>query len=179
MWAVRERSFRRFDHRFATMGLAVQPVYKFRKNIKIAANSVMITRVLGTESVYGQQLSSQVGNGLVTNPTPGTRAELLNVTFQARAENIGVNVLQYSRPKKQELSLTSMVMSQEKVLEISKVGRVVERAFCEACPTTYFPGRDCKYVNNSVTKPKALDMEFKIFENGEILIKQVCTFTGK
>jgi len=177
--AVRERSYRRFDHRYATMGIAAQPAYKFRESIDIAANSVLITRVLGTETVYGQQLSSQINNGLVTNPTPGTRSELLNITFQSSAKNFGVNVLQFAKPKKDQDALESMVMNKEKVLQISELARTVETAFCKARQDTYFPGRDCQYVNNSVRKPKALDMEFKIFDNGEILIKQVRTFTGK
>ncbi len=177
--AVRERSYRRFDHRFAQMGLAIQPVYKFRPETSIAANSVLITRVIGTTSVYGQQASNQVGNGLVTNPTPSTRSELLNITFQSNETNFGINVIQYAKPKAQNPSLTNTVMNRDQILLMSEIGRTVEKAYCKAKNDTYFPGRNCKYVTNSVKKPSALDMEFKHFNNGETLIKQVRTFSGK
>lgn len=177
--AVRERSYRRFDHRFAQMGLSIQPSYKFRPDISIAANSVLITRVVGATSVYGQQASTQVRNGLVTNPTPNTRAELLNVTFQSNETNFGINVIQYAKAKAEEPALNTTVLSKERILLMSEVGRVVEKAYCKAKNDTYFPGRNCRYVTNSVKKPSALDMEMKHYDNGEILIKQVRTFSGK
>lgn len=177
--AVRERSYRRFDHRFAQMGLAIQPVYKFRSGIKISANSVLITRVIGAASVYGQQMSNQVGNGLVTNPTPNTRSELLNVTFQSNETNFGINLIQYAKPKAEAPPLTDTVLNRTQTLFTSELGRTVEKAYCRAKNDTYFPGRNCKYITNSVKKPSALDMEFKHFDNGETLIKQVRTFSGK
>lgn len=177
--AVRERSYRRFDHRYAQMGLAIQPTYKFRPETSITANSVLITRVIGATSVYGQQASNQVGNGLVTNPTPNTRSELLNITFQSNETNFGINIIQFAKPKAESPALTTTVMSREQNLLMSEIGRTVEKAYCRAKNETYFPGRNCKYVTNSVKKPSALDMEFKHFSNGETLIKQVRTFSGK
>ncbi len=176
--AVRERSYKKFDHHSASMGLSVQTSYKFRKGQKITANSVMITRVLGTENVYGQQLSTQVGNGLVTNPIPNTKSELAIIAFDATVSFIGINFLQYAKPSPDKPVMTEKILSREDMLKISEIGRSVEMKYCEAIPD-YFPGYDCKYVSNSQKKNLAIDMEFKIYSNNEILIKQVRTFSGK
>jgi Pyruvate phosphate dikinase, AMP/ATP-binding domain len=176
--AVRERSYKRFDHRSASMGLSVQTAYKFRKGPKIKANSVLITRVLGTESVYGQQISTQVKNGLVTNPVPNTKAELAVLSFDASGKGFGVNVLQYAKPFADQPALISKILSNEELLKISNIARAVEIKYCES-KENYFPGGKCANVTNSQKKALALDMEFKQFDNGEILIKQVRTFSGR
>lgn len=176
--AVRERSYRKFDHRFASMGVSVQPTYRFRPGIEIAANSVLITRVVGTEAIYGQQLSTQRFNGLVTNPVAGTKAELATVTFDASGKHVAVNVLQYAKPVAALPPLEQTVMSEELMKLHSEIARFVEVKYCEAKPD-YAPGYRCSAVVNSVKKPAALDMEFKTFDNGEVLIKQVRSFYGK
>ena len=38
----------------------------------MAANAVVVTRVLNTHDLFGYSLSGQLGNNLVTNPNPGT-----------------------------------------------------------------------------------------------------------
>jgi hypothetical protein len=38
----------------------------------VAANAVVVTRVLNTHDLFGYSLSGQLGNNLVTNPNPGT-----------------------------------------------------------------------------------------------------------
>lgn len=177
--AVRERSYKRFDHRTASMGLSIQTAYKFREGPKIKSNSVMITRVLGADNVYGQQLSTQVGNGLVTNPVKGTKSELVVISFDVNITEIGLNVLQYAKPKADQPVMTSLVNSREETLKLSEIARAVEVKYCEAKKEAYFPGRECKFVINSQAKKLALDMEFKLFDNGEVLIKQVRTFSGR
>lgn len=174
--AVRERSFKRFDHSEALMGLSVQPSYKFRKGVDIVANSVLITRVMGTESVYGHQLSTQVGNGLVTNPVAGTRAELAVISFSYSIDSIGINVLQYAKPDATKPALTTTVMPEQQMILHSEIARAVETPYCEAKPGYYV---DCKTVGNSAKKKFALDMEFKTYSNGEILVKQARLYSGK
>lgn len=177
--AVRERSFKRFDHRTASMGLSVQTAYKFRKGPKIKANSVLLTRVLGTQSVYGMQISTQVKNGLVTNPVPNTKAELAVLGFDNSGKNVGISILQYAKPVASEPSLTSMILSREEMLKVLDIARDVEVKYCEAKKDSYFPNGNCSLVATSVRKKLALDMEFKMFDNNEILIKQVRTFSGR
>lgn len=178
--AVRERSFQRFHHRTAMMGLAVLPAYKFRKaatpEIDIAANAVVITRVLNTTNVYGYQMSSQPGNVLVTNPPPGSQAELATMTFQLRTEP-AITILRHAKPDPNRDELADPVMSTKTMRDITYIAREVEEAYC-AANRNYFRLRPCSEVSNSAKKPRALDMELKVFNNGEILFKQFRQFTG-
>lgn len=177
--AVRERSHRRFKHDEATMGVSILPIYKFRGK-PISANSVLVTRVIGTVAIYGQQLSTQVGNGLVTNPVAGTRAELATLTYEANTRNIAINIIQYAKPKADAELLKQPVMTKDQMLMHSKIAREVEIAYCKARKKDYFPfPEDCRYIVNSVKKPSALDMEFKTFADGQILLKQARLFNGK
>ena len=68
--AVEERSFARIDQPTIAMGLAIVPAYDTESDV--AANAVVVTRVLNTDDVFGYSLSVQQGNNLVTNPDPGT-----------------------------------------------------------------------------------------------------------
>ncbi|MGH2707856.1 MAG: PEP/pyruvate-binding domain-containing protein, partial [Actinomycetota bacterium] len=72
--AIEERSFARIEHATAAMGLAIVPAYDLES--PVAANAVVITRVLNASGVYGYSLSLQEGNNLVTNPDPGTYSEI-------------------------------------------------------------------------------------------------------
>ena len=179
--AVRERTFRRFDHRSAMMGLVIGTSYKFREvpqpKLKIAANSVLITRVLNTTTVYGYQLSTQKKNNLVTNPDPGTISELAALTFQLNTQPV-VTVLRYAVPEKDQPALTTTVVPEEKMREIVAIGRTIEEAYCESKPE-YFPGGRCSRVSNTQRKPKALDLEIKIYSNGELSFKQFREFSGR
>lgn len=178
--AVRERSYRRFHHRSAIMALAILPAYKFRKvepEPEIAANSVLLTRVLNTTAVYGYQLSSQVGNGLVTNPAPGSQAELSTMVFQLRSEP-AISVLRFAKPRADQPALKTSVIPVPKMRDITYLARRIEEVYCENDPK-YFPGRKCTEVSNSAKKPFSLDMELKVFSNGEILMKQFRLFSGK
>jgi len=182
--AVRERTFRRFDHRGAYMGLAVSPSYKARKKSrrsKIAANSVLLTRVLNTSTVYGYQLSTQVGGNLVTNPDPGSLAELTTLTFQL-ASVPAPTVLQYAKPKADRPRLTKTILSNKTMRQIVAIARTIEEAYCRARPSYFVVNgkqRKCHQISNSQKKPSALDMELKIYESGQILIKQVREFDGR
>jgi hypothetical protein len=140
--AVRERTYKRFDYRSAAMGLSVQTAYKFRKGPKIKANSVLVTRVLGTESMYGQQISTQVKYALVTNPLPNTKSELVVISSDAAAKHFGLNLLQFAKPSATEPALTAMILSREEILKLSEIARAVEVPYCES-KANYFPGQDC------------------------------------
>jgi Pyruvate phosphate dikinase, AMP/ATP-binding domain len=176
--AVRERSFKKFDHSQASMGLSIQPEYKFRGH-KIAANSVLVTRVIGTQAVYGQQLSTQLGNGLVTNPVANTKSELATITFDASAVHVAINILQYAKPVPDKPAMTTPVMSESNMLLHSEIARHVEVKYCESVDDYTASGQKCSAVVNSVAKPYALDFEFKLFDDNQILVKQVRSFHGK
>ena len=61
------------------MGLAIVPAYDIES--EVAANAVVVTRVLNTDDVFGYSLSVQQGNNLVTNPDPGTYSEVTIAAF--------------------------------------------------------------------------------------------------
>lgn len=176
--AVRERSFKKFDHSQASMGISLQPEYKFRGH-KIAANSVLVTRVIGTQAVYGQQISTQLGNGLVTNPVANTKSELATITFDSSAKHVAINILQYAKPFPDQPARTTPVMSEKNMLLHSEIARHVEVKYCESVDDYTAPGQKCTAVVNSVSKPYALDFEFKLFDDEQILVKQVRSFHGK
>lgn len=59
----------------------------------------------------------------------------------------------------------------------AEIAMPVERAYCGADPA-YYSG-DCESVVVDSDKPKSLDMEFKLLENGRFVCKQVREFAGR
>ena len=118
-----------------------------------------------------------MGNGLVTNPSAGTQAELATMVFQLRSEP-AVTILRFAKPKADAEALKGSVMPHDVMRDMVYVARKIEEAYCAADPS-YFPGRGCSSVSNSARKPRALDMETKYFTNGQLLFKQFRTFSGR
>ena len=54
----------------------------------------------------------------------------------------------------------------------------MEIAYCKA-ETTYYPGGRCSVVWIDRDKPRSLDMEWKILNNGHYVLKQVREFHGR
>ena len=59
-----------------------------------------------------------------------------------------------------------------------RVAQRVELNYCKSNPK-YYPGGDCMWITGDLERPTSLDMELKIYSNGEVLIKQVREFSGK
>ncbi|MBC7457492.1 MAG: hypothetical protein H7235_04390 [Bdellovibrionaceae bacterium] len=59
-----------------------------------------------------------------------------------------------------------------------QIARSVETSYCRSI-YSYYPGQDCNYVTYDLDKPSSLDMEFKIYSNGEVLLKQAREFSGR
>lgn len=177
--AIAERSFRGFDHDSAMMGIAVVPSYKSNDQ-KIKANSVLITRVLNTESVYGYQLATQVGNNLATNPLPGTISEMVVIAFQKDATKAGpsITIQRFAKvdPNPNAPYLDKTILAEQEIFNIQKIGRHIEEEYCKA-KVDYF--KDCSAVSNSARKERSLDMEIKIYDDGKLLFKQFREFSGK
>jgi phosphoenolpyruvate synthase/pyruvate phosphate dikinase len=57
--AIDERTFARLDHASALMGIAIVADYDLEE--KVAANSVVVTRVINSTNVYGYTLATQQG----------------------------------------------------------------------------------------------------------------------
>ncbi|MBL4683302.1 MAG: hypothetical protein JKY37_01840 [Nannocystaceae bacterium] len=173
--AVEERSFARLDHESAGMGLAI--VQRYKEKDKIAANSVAITRVLNSSGVFGYTFGNQEGNNVVTNPAPSTQSENVIAGFIPGAP-ASFTVTRFAKPEADVPVFTETVMTQAEMLEMLDITQSVEMAYCRANPN-YYPGRPCGAVTLDIDKPTSLDMEFKFYENGEFLCKQVREFSGR
>ena len=172
--AVEERSFARIDQSTIAMGIAIVPAYDTESDV--AANAVVVTRVLNTDDVFGYSLSVQAGNNLVTNPDPGTYSEVNIAGFISDDEPISFTVTRFAKPTPDAAERTEPVLDRERMLELVELAKQVERAYCRAEPD-YYP--DCRFVTSANDKPASLDLELKILENGQLVYKQVREFGGR
>lgn len=173
--AIEERSFARIDHASVAMGAAIVPAYD--NESPVAANAVVITRVVNATGVFGYSLSIQKGNNLVTNPDPGTWSEVSVAGIGLGEEPTSITITRFAKPTKDGPALTVPVLGREETLALVGIAAAVEQAYCAADPT-YYPG-DCGFVVVDSDKPKSLDMEFKLLENGQFVCKQVREFSGR
>ncbi len=171
--ALVERSFARLDHATAGMGIAVNPSYGDEQ-----ANLVLVTRVVGTDSVYGYSLSVQKGENLVTNPLPGTITEFDVAAFSDAARPPRFITTRYAKPTLTDPVMTTTILTEARMNEIVDIAKKVEIAWCRAKPA-YYPGGNCSYVWLDTEKPLSLDMEIKILPDGNIQFKQVREFHGR
>ena len=172
--AIEERSFVRIDHATAAMGLAI--VERYSRRGEIAANSVVITRVLNTSGVYGYTFSTQLDNNVVTNPGAGTASEAIVAAFLGPISDSTFIVTRYARPDPGAGPLTTTIMSNPQMVQMLEITTTVELAYCRF-RADYYAG-PCSRVTTDPDRPRALDMELKLYENGEFLIKQVREFGG-
>lgn len=172
--AIEERSFARLDHEDAAMGLAIVARYKERGDI--ASNSVVITRVLNSSGVYGYTFSSQKGNNVVTNPKTGTLSENIVAAFLPDQDTV-FTVTRFAKPKATKPALTATLMTDAQMHTLLDITQTVELAYCRAEPS-YYDG-NCNNALFDVEKPRALDFELKLYENGQFLCKQVREFSGQ
>jgi hypothetical protein len=170
--AMVERTFARLDHTTASMGLAINPSYGDE-----LANMVLVTRVVGTDSVYGYTLSVQKGENLVTNPIPGTITEFDVISFSDASRPVRISTTRYAKPTTTDAVMTTTVLTDKQMSDIVEIAKKVEIAYCKAKPT-YYSG-NCNYVWLDTEKPLSLDMEIKILPDGHIQFKQVREFHGR
>ena len=172
--AVEERSFARIDQTTVAMGLAIVPAYD--TDSEVAANAVIVTRVLNTQDVYGYSLSVQQGNNLVTNPDPGTYSEVTIAGFYSDDEPTSLTITRFAKPVRDAAERTDAVLPRERMLELVDIAKRVERAYCAATPGYYGA---CAIVAGATDKKTSLDLELKILENGHLVCKQVREFGGR
>ncbi|MCX5743832.1 MAG: hypothetical protein NT062_15175, partial [Proteobacteria bacterium] len=172
--AIEERSFARLDH--ATVGMGVAIVTKYDEDFEVIANSVLVTRVIGNEGLYGYSFATQVGNNLVTNPAPGTYAENVIAGFTDADHPPTFTVTRYATPTKGATPLTMRVLGDDPMRELLDITRAVETAYCNI-KSSYYAG-DCANVTLDPAKATALDFEVKLLENGQYVFKQVREFAG-
>jgi hypothetical protein len=172
--AIEERSFARLDHAFASMGLAVVPAYDTES--EVAANGVLITRAVNSDFL-AYTLSLQKDNNLVTNPDPGTISQMTFATFSGTDRPTRFTVARFAKPTATGTPLTTSVLTEPQMIQLTELAKAVEIAYCKAKPG-YYAG-DCRYVWIDDAKPRSLDMEFKFLQNGQFVLKQSREFHGQ
>ncbi|MEO7093927.1 MAG: PEP/pyruvate-binding domain-containing protein, partial [Polyangiales bacterium] len=171
--AIVERTFGRLDHESAGMGIAINPSYGDE-----LANLVLVTRVVGSDGVYGYTLSVQKGENLVTNPLPGTITEFDVASFSDAGRPPRISTTRFAKPTVADPVMTTTILTNDRMLEIVDIAKKVEIAYCKA-KSTYYPGGSCNSVWLDTNKPLSLDMEIKILPDGKIQFKQVREFHGR
>lgn len=171
--AIEERSFARLDHATAGMGIAVVPAYDTES--EVAANGVLITRAVNSDFL-AYTLSLQKDNNLVTNPDPGTISQMTLATFGDPGRPPRFTVVRFATPVAGQPALTTSVLDETRLSQITELAKTVEIAYCRAKPG-YYAG-DCRYVWLDDAKPRSLDMEFKFLQNGQFVVKQSREFHG-
>ncbi len=172
--AVEERNFARIDQSSVAMGLAIVPAYDSES--EVAANAVVVTRVLNTQDVYGYSISVQEGNNLVTNPDPGTWSEVTVAAFISDDEPVSFTTTRFAKPLAHGPVRADQVLTDAQMLELVTLAKTVEQAYCRAKPA-YFEG-SCAEVTADNRKPRSLDLELKLLEDGRWVCKQVREFGG-
>lgn len=173
--AIEERSFARIDHESVAMGLAILPSYDTES--PVAANSVVVTRVINSQDILGYTLSVQKDNNTVTNPLPGTWSETSIAALGYENEVSTLTTLRFAKTTAETPMLNTTVLPRETTLFMAQLARKIETAYCRAKPSYY--KSSCDEVFQDALKPKALDIEMKFLQNGEFVIKQVREFGGK
>jgi hypothetical protein len=179
--AIEERNFARINQQSATMGIAINLGYDFRKkteDIKEIANAVLVTIIINAKGVYGYRLSVNTKDNLVTNPTPQTQSEIVLATFLGLREKPQYSYIQFAKPEANKPILDKPLLGNDFYNRIIDIARTMEYSYCRQIPK-YYPGGQCDWVIGDPDKPSSLDMEFKIYSNGEVLIKQVREFSGE
>ena len=143
--AVEERSFARIDQSDYCDGVS-RRARGTTQTRTVAANAVVVTRVLNTDDVYGYSLSVQEGNNLVTNPEPGTYSEVTIAGFVSDEEPTSLTVTRFAKPARDAPERTVPVLASEQMLELVQLAKQIERAYCRATPG-YYP--DCRFVTSA------------------------------
>lgn len=172
--AIEERSFARLDHATASMGIAVVPAYDTES--EVAANGVVVTRSVNSDFL-AYTLSLQQGNNLVTNPDPGTISQMTFATFSDVGRDPLFSLVRRATPVAGQPPLATSVLDTTQMKRITELAKGVEQAYCRVKPG-YYDG-DCGYVWLDDTKERSLDMEFKVLQNGQLVLKQSREFHGQ
>ena len=173
--AIEERTYARLDHGSALMGFAIVADYELEE--PVAANSVVVTRVINSRNVYGYTFATQKGNVLVTNPEPGTLAENVIAAFNEPGEPPSFAVTRFATPVAGEKPLDAPVLNDKAMRQLVEIIRTAEIAYCRARPD-YYPN-DCRYAPADPDKARALDFELKYLESGKFICKQMREFSGR
>src|SRR5262249_42679930 len=150
------------DSATAKMALAILP--KYDENEDIVANSVVTTRAIGGGDLYGYTMSIQKGDNLVTNPDPGTIAELTYAAFSDPNIPPTFSTVRFATPKNDGVREKGPILAPVLLQQMETIAQTVEVAYCNFNPNYYQGQFGCNGVYIDKDKPTALDLEFKVLE---------------
>ncbi|MEN8736525.1 MAG: PEP/pyruvate-binding domain-containing protein [Akkermansiaceae bacterium] len=151
LWNYRaweEREFYRIDHLASAMGILVHPNYENEQ-----ANGVAVARNIFDPNWEGYYLNVQIGEDLVTNPDTESIPEEMLVASLATSEY----EIQYIRSSNQ-VEAGERILTRAQVLDLVNKMRRLNTHF-----DALYPGFDPDF---------AMEIEFKITEQGLLIIKQ-------
>ncbi len=158
LWTYRayaERDFYRIDHASAKMGVTVHPNYT---NERVNGVAVSIDPRYGTPGTY--YVNAQVGEDLVTNPSPDSKPEELLLTRSP-----------FDDPSVQRIGTSSLLPADQSVLD-----SVYIEALREAM--TRIHDAFAKLYQAEQDRGFAMEIEFKVDEDGVFAIKQARPWVG-
>ncbi len=156
MWTYRafeEREFHRIDHFSAAMGVLIHPSFKDE-----LANGVAVTRNVFNPFITGYYVNVQLGEDMVTNPESESVPEEFIVTRQNLTGTV-LSEIQY-------IGLSNRVPSEEKVLSTEQIEQLVD--YLEMIHHHY----TIVYGIDTENSGFAMEIEFKITDQGELIVKQ-------
>ncbi|MDB4537665.1 PEP/pyruvate-binding domain-containing protein [Akkermansiaceae bacterium] len=147
--AYEERDFYRIDHLTAAMGITVHPNFKNEQ-----ANGVAVARNIFDPAWEGYYVNSQIGENLVTNPELNSTPEELLAADLLGTEPYEIQYIRYSN----QLPAGETVLTKTQVLELVDTLKELNSHF--------------RFLNRPVPSDFAMEVEFKITETGDLVIKQ-------
>ena len=158
LWTYRafeEREFYRVDHFKVYMGVLVHPNYDGEQ-----ANGVGITRNIFDPRWLGFYVNVQVGEDLITNPEEESIPEefLVSVMTGGPQDQAYSLEIQYAR-RSNKVPKDETVLTRQQAVELARNMRTIHRHFRDLYGKQY----DDEF---------AMDIEFKIDANGQLVIKQ-------
>lgn len=151
--AFEEREFYRIDHFTTAMGVLVHPNFDDEQ-----VNGVALTKNIYFPDFPGFYVNAQVGESLVTNPTPNVVSEEFLVMEDANPTS--GNKYETIRIRRSNLvEPGTVVISDERLDELTVQMEIIQSHFKDV----YDAGNDPDF---------AMDLEFKVTEGGDLSIKQ-------
>lgn len=147
--AYEEREFYRIDHLTAAMGITVHPNFKNEQ-----ANGVAVARNIFDPTWEGYYVNSQIGEDLVTNPELNSTPEELLAADLLGDEPYEIQYIRFSN----QLPTGETVLTKAQVLELVDALKQLNSHF--------------RSLYRPVPSDFAMEVEFKITEDGNLVIKQ-------
>eukprot|EP01087_Luapelamoeba_hula_P011901 TRINITY_DN329_c1_g3_i1.p1 TRINITY_DN329_c1_g3~~TRINITY_DN329_c1_g3_i1.p1 ORF type:complete len:766 (-),score=154.04 TRINITY_DN329_c1_g3_i1:276-2525(-) len=172
--AIEERRFARIGGGIV-MALAAVPGYDSES--AIVANAVVVTKIQGAGAapLAGYTFSVEADNQLVTNPPPGTHAEMTWANTPLPNDTT-LTTVRFAKPYPDQPERTSRVLSDTVLFDVLQLVERIDIAHCNVKAGE--PNWDCDSLPYVPDRKLSLDLELKFLENGHYLFKQVREFTG-